>query len=154
MSIAYTAAYELVAECTRVSGTLLTANINCSRKIMHPGDMNAQSYRYMLQVRTDGSAHCCYSVGTGLSTRQPAMPTPTVPKVSTSFTTRDDDGFPPPWPTSWTCSWTTNGPSKSMTTFHFFILCTRYVVGSGRIPIFIRVQILSNKMLLEYRINS
>jgi len=29
----------------------------------------------MVQVKTDGSAHCCYSVATGSSTQQPAIPT-------------------------------------------------------------------------------
>jgi hypothetical protein len=71
----------------------------------------------VLQVRTDGSVLCYCSVGTGLSTRQPATRTRTVQKASTNSITRDEDGFLPPWPTSWTCSRIINGLSKSTITF-------------------------------------
>jgi hypothetical protein len=82
----------------------------------------------VMQVRTDGSAHCYYSVGTGLSTRQPAMPTRTVQKASTNSITRDDDGSHPPWPTSWTCLRIISELSKSTTTSPCLTLRIRWVL--------------------------
>lgn len=78
-----------------------------------------------MQVKTDGSALCCYNVAIGLNIQQPAMPTRTVQRVSTSSTTREDDGFPPLWPTSWTCLQTTKELSKLTTTSPCPILLTR-----------------------------
>jgi hypothetical protein len=80
---------------------LISSYYNCNQLVM--------------QARTDGSARCYYNVGTGLSTRQLVMRTRTVQKASTNSITKEDDGFPPPWPTSWTCSRTISELSKSTT---------------------------------------